>query len=254
MTDITVYVKSRAFGKEGYYWQNATNGKKETPEFLKEPIIRKKTGDRAAVNFLIIEDKPSLILMRHSDQLCLQVTGFQSTKSDFQNRKFSTSIAWVLKDDEEGEARIRYIAAKLLGDVWLSEKPELQEIVNQAVTFDGKEAFKVDVEKINQFTQGLGQEEASPKDYDRYQIKKWSEQPIKDWKEKLERHKIPKSLKIWHETKGCDEKLDKQGILVIVTHWLPEPGILHEAGVWRGLANHVEKPEKKNTSAPKDTG
>ncbi|MDJ0518238.1 MAG: hypothetical protein QNJ74_18975 [Trichodesmium sp. MO_231.B1] len=244
MTDITVYVKSRAFGKEGYYWQNATNGKQETPEFLEQPIIPKKTGDYAAVNSLIIENKPSLILMRHSDRLCLQVTGFRSTELDFQNRDIFTSIAWVIKDDEAGEARIRYIAAKLLEDVWLSEKPELQEIVNQAVIFDGKEAFKVDIEKINQFAQG----EAGQEDYNReYQIETWSSESIANFQKELQKHKFPKSWKSWHEIEGYDYKWNKEGVLVIVTNWLPDSGILHRAGVWRGLANDVTPPPlKKN--------
>ncbi|NEO57324.1 MAG: hypothetical protein F6K54_32175 [Okeania sp. SIO3B5] len=248
MTDITVYVKSRAFGKEGFYWQNATNGKQETPEFLEQPIIPKKTGDYAAVNFLIIEDKPSLILMRHSDRLCLQVTGFQSTESDFQGREFSTSIAWVVKDDEEGEAHIRYIAAKLLDDVWLSKKLELQEIVNQAVRFDGKEAFKVDLEKINQFAQGeVDQEEVRQEDY---QIENQSSESIANLKEALERYKLPKPWKSWHETKGCDDK--NKGVLVIVTNWLPDSGILHRAGVWRGFADNVTPPPlKKNPPTEK---
>ncbi len=250
---ITVYVKSSSLGEDpGIYWQNASkeDQSQETPELLKQRIIPKKTADgQATVNSLIIEqkDEPTLILMRDEKKLLLQVTGFKSPeRTDKMGRVVFQSLAWVVDNNDEGEARIRYIAAKVLDDIWISKNLKLQKIVDQAVTFDGKKAFKVNLDKINQFTQEKASQRGSTST--QYCIQQYSNNGIKKLRDELQKQKLPEQWKGWHEVQ---DHIDiKEGVLVIVTNWLPDPGILHKAGVWRGLAGHVEEPEKKILPAP----
>ena len=249
MQKITVYVKSCALQK-GIHWRNASKIRQpvETPELLQKRIISNKEGRKSAVNSQIKEDEKSLILMRDKQKILLEVTGFKSSeRKDEDGRAVYNLLAWVVDDNNEGEAHIRYIAARILDDVWLSESSKLQKIVDQAVTFDGKEVFKVNLDEINQFTQG----QAGQRDFDvNYRIQKYSNDGIEKLRDELQNHQLPEQWNSWHEEQGCDVKIRDEGVLVIVTNWLPDPGILHKAGVWRGLAGYVEEPEKKILPAP----
>ena len=250
MTDIAVYVKSSALGNTGIHWRNASDRNhqpEETPELLQKPVVPRKIGGKAAVNYLFTNQKePSLLLMRYDEKLLLQVAGFDSPeRSEKMGSRVFNSLAWVVKDDDKGELFIRKIAAQILEDIWISKNLKLREIVDQAVTFDGIEAFKVDIDKIHQFIQGeAGNIDSAPEDieYKIYPIKctEYQSQSLKKLKKEIQNHNLPKSWKSWSEQK-------EEGVIVIVTNWLPDSGILHKAGVWRGIADDVKEPEKKIT-------
>jgi hypothetical protein len=243
MKDLEIYVKSSALGKTGLHWRKVTHTKQESeiPSLLMKKIIPKKTGGTATPNYLIYEQKPSIMLMRYDGKLLLEVTGIESPQRSQQlGRKVLNCVVWVADDDqEEKEKTIRMIAASALRNI-IGEDLSLREVVAKAVEFEGLEGFKVSVNDLEDFVNELGKGENKIND-ERYvetnfKIETNLDCFIKKLADELQNNQLPQEWQCW------DKETKKEGVLVVVTEHLEEGSILHKAGVWRGLASNVKEP------------
>ena len=163
MKELEVYVRSYALGNTGIHWRKIENIQSisESPNMLKERLVKKKTGDSGTIGYLINYQNPSLVLMRYSQQLLFMVGGIESVKK--QTNKFGSTIetevynavVWVVNPDEsetfspENELRLRHLAARSLLS-FVGKDPEFINTINEAIDFEGLEEFKVDLDKIDQ--------------------------------------------------------------------------------------------------------
>ncbi|CAD5954467.1 hypothetical protein [Planktothrix agardhii] len=163
-----VYVRSYALGNTGIHWRKIENIQSisESPNMLKERLVKKKTGDLGTIGYLINYQNLSLVLMRYSQQLLFMVAGIESVKK--QTNKFGSTIetevynavAWVVNPDESNiisddkELMLRHLAARsLLSFVGKDKDPEFINTINEAINFKGLEEFEVNLNKINQLTE-----------------------------------------------------------------------------------------------------
>ncbi|BBD55498.1 hypothetical protein NIES204_28060 [Planktothrix agardhii NIES-204] len=166
MKELEVYVRSYALGNTGIHWRKIENIQSisESPNMLKERLVKKKTGDSGTIGYLINYQNPSLVLMRYSQQLLFMVGGIESVKK--QTNKFGSTIetevynavVWVVNPDEsetfspENELRLRHLAARALLS-FVGKDPEFINTINEAINFKGLEEFEVNLNKINQLTE-----------------------------------------------------------------------------------------------------
>jgi len=165
-----VYVRSYALGKTGIHWRKIENENiqyiSESPNMLKERLVKKKTGDLGTIGYLINYQNLSLVLMRYSEQLLFMVSGIEFVNK--QTNKFGSTIetevynavAWVVDPDEsnsispKNELKLRHLAARsLLSFVGKDKDPEFINTINEAINFKGLEEFEVNLNKINQLTE-----------------------------------------------------------------------------------------------------
>jgi hypothetical protein len=162
-----VYVRSYALGKTGIHWRKIENENiqyiSESPNMLKERLVKKKTGDLGTIGYLINYQNLSLVLMRYSEQLLFMVSGIEFVNK--QTNKFGSTIetevynavAWVVDPDEsnsispKNELKLRHLAARSLLS-FVGKDPEFINTINEAIDFEGLEEFKVDLDKIDQLT------------------------------------------------------------------------------------------------------
>jgi hypothetical protein len=163
-----VYVRSYALGKTGIHWRKIENENiqyiSESPNMLKERLVKKKTGDLGTIGYLINYQNPSLVLMRYSEQLLFMVSGIEFVNK--QTNKFGSTIetevynavAWVVDPDEsnsispKNELMLRHLAARALLS-FVGKDPEFINTINEAINFKGLEEFEVNLDKINQLTE-----------------------------------------------------------------------------------------------------
>jgi hypothetical protein len=161
-----VYVRSYALGNTGIHWRKIENIQSisESPNMLKERLVKKKTGDLGTIGYLINYQNLSLVLMRYSQQLLFMVAGIESVKK--QTNKFGSTIetevynavAWVVDPDEsnsispKNELMLRHLAARALLS-FVGKDPEFINTINEAINFKGLEEFEVNLNKINQLTE-----------------------------------------------------------------------------------------------------
>ena len=163
-----VYVRSYALGNTGIHWRKIENIQSisESPNMLKERLVKKKTGDLGTIGYLINYQNLSLVLMRYSEQLLFMVSGIEFVNK--QTNKFGSTIetevynavAWVVDPDEsnsispKNELKLRHLAARsLLSFVGKDKDPEFINTINEAINFKGLEEFEVNLNKINQLTE-----------------------------------------------------------------------------------------------------
>jgi len=162
-----VYVRSYALGKTGIHWRKIENENiqyiSESPNMLKERLVKKKTGDLGTIGYLINYQNPSLVLMRYSEQLLFMVSGIEFVNK--QTNKFGSTIetevynavAWVVDPDEsnsispKNELMLRHLAARALLS-FVGKDPEFINTINEAIDFKGLEEFKVKGDEIDQLT------------------------------------------------------------------------------------------------------
>jgi hypothetical protein len=160
-----VYVRSYALGNTGIHWRKIENIQSisESPNMLKERLVKKKTGDLGTIGYLINYQNLSLVLMRYSQQLLFMVAGIESVKK--QTNKFGSTIetevynavAWVVNPDESNiisddkELMLRHLAARSLLS-FVGKEPEFINTINEAIDFKGLEEFEVKRDEIDQLT------------------------------------------------------------------------------------------------------
>ncbi|GAB1545467.1 hypothetical protein NUACC21_81430 [Scytonema sp. NUACC21] len=214
---MEIYIQSRGFSQDyDYCWQP------EVPAIIKQYRI----------NDLIQSESPSVVLGRYDNKLLLLITGLEaSERIDFQRRKIRNSIAYLGKDCEESEEKIRAIAACALRGL-------LEADIDKAVSFGGEYGFEVSFDVINQMKVD------EVRNFDaklESKIGKNSEYLRNDLAYELEERRLPKGNGFSNTP------------LVVVTGIKSEKA-LKEAGVWRGLSNLVrgegwQEPYKKSYSS-----
>ncbi|MFB2935287.1 hypothetical protein ACE1B6_08405 [Aerosakkonemataceae cyanobacterium BLCC-F154] len=245
MKNLEIYVKSSALGKTGIHWRNVSKPEQEEiPSLLLQRIIPKKTGGKGTVNYLVYEAQPSIMLMRYDSQILLEITGIESPeRSEKMGRKVLNSVVLVGDDDQgENEKLLRMLAANALRNI-LGKDLLLSEIVARAIEFDGLEGFKVSLNEFEEFVENLGAAGSNqPDEKAEYKIENKSDDLIEKLADELQNNCLPQKWQSWDGTSM------ENGVLVVVTEHLEEGGILHKAGVWRGLASNVKEPERLEES------
>jgi hypothetical protein len=158
MSEIQIYVKTSALGGDGIHWRNASkpDQPREIPPIInpdeKEsyivPSTRNPTGS-STVEPLVLDEKPSIMIVSHLGQLFLEVTGIEATseRSNKLGRKIFDVIAWLANNNEDNSKVFRKIAAKaLLG--FSSNDETFADAIKNSVTFKGKDAFVVNTSSL----------------------------------------------------------------------------------------------------------
>lgn len=210
---MKISVQSRGLSQDDdYCWQG------EAPVILRTNRI----------NDLIQSESPSVVLARYDGELLLLVTGLESRqRTDFRGRIIRNSVAWVGKDSEENEQKLRAIAASALRDL-------LKDDIDNAVTFGGENGFEVDFDAIDQLKiekvrifetkseKKIGKNSQSLKDVLAYEI---------------EERCLPKG-----------NGFNNTPLLVVTG--IKSEDALKQAGVWRGLSNLVQGEDWKEYKFP----
>ncbi|MFM6205955.1 hypothetical protein, partial [Planktothrix sp.] len=114
---MEIFVQSRGISVDyGYNWVD------ENQVIVEKPNILNKFID-------LLQESSSLLIARDNKnkQLLLVVTGIPSARRDYQNRTIFISVAWILKDDDVNEAKIRNLASKiLLSKIFLHDTDEIE--------------------------------------------------------------------------------------------------------------------------------
>lgn len=158
MNEIQIYVKTSALGGDGIHWRNASkpDQPREIPPIInpdvKESCIVPSTRNPSGystVEPLVLDTKPSIILVRNTGKLFLEVTGIEATpeRSKQLGGNIFDVIAWLADDNETNEQCFRNLAAKALLGFWSNDKNFVDAIRN-SVKFEGKDAFLVDTSSL----------------------------------------------------------------------------------------------------------
>jgi hypothetical protein len=229
---MEIYVQSRGDSEEyDYRWLKISEQDQqlEVPSILTRSILIERKN-QVRVFDLIQSEAPSVVLARDNGELLLLVTGLESTRQDFRNRKIRNSVAWVCQESDDNERFIRAIASQALLD-------KLREKIDLAVTFGGEYGFQVSFEEITNVvsTEELEKIHSMEPKFDKKLGKNLPE--VRDaLAYELEERRLP----------------TEDGVLVTVTGIKTESA-LKQAGVWRGLSTLVEaegwkEPYKKSPS------
>lgn len=153
MSEIQIYVKTSALGGDGIHWRNASkpDQPREIPPIINPdekdsyivPSTRNPTG-YSTVEPLVLDEKPSIMVVSHLGKLFLEVTGIEATseRSNKLGRKIFDVIAWLADNNEDNSQVFRNIAAKALLGFW-SDDENFADAIKNSVTFEGKDAFVV---------------------------------------------------------------------------------------------------------------
>ena len=229
---MEIYVQSRGDSEEyEYRWLKITEQDQqlEVPSILTRSLLTERRT-QVRVFDLIQSEAPSVVLARDNGELLLLVTGLESTRQDFRNRKIRNSVAWVCQDSDDNERFLRAIASKALLD-------GLREKIDLAVKFGGEYGFQVSFEEISNVvsTEELEKIHRIEPKLDK-KLGKNLPEVRDDLAYELEERRLP----------------TEDGVLVTVTGIKTESA-LKQAGVWRGLSTLVEaegwkEPYKKSSS------
>lgn len=119
------------------------------------------------------------------------------------------------------------------------------KMVEESVDFFEVEEFRVNLNKINKFTQQVetifSSDNSHIESYQEYYIGNRSNSDLEKLAEEIQNHPLPKYWTSW------DGQTKTDGVLVVVTENLEKRNILHKAGVWRGFASLVEEPVINNS-------
>jgi len=253
MNNIETYVKTSALGKTGIHWRKIETKEHqpiEKPSLIQRQLIKGNNNQITIVNDLIDEVKPSLLLFRDKEdnKLLLEVTGIESPRrSDKLGRRVLNSIVWIADDLEENETIFRKIAYSSIQS-FLKKDLTFSKMVEESIDFFELEEFRVDLDIINQFIQFIEQANYQQintiESNQRYQIKRTSLDVLEELAEEIVNTSLPKHWIAW------DGSTKSHGVLVVVTENLEKRTILHNAGVWRGVALNVEEPIKEIVQSP----
>ncbi|MEC4850073.1 MAG: hypothetical protein SAJ12_03595, partial [Jaaginema sp. PMC 1079.18] len=156
MANYQIYIKSTTLDQTGIHWRKAEDNERcEPPKLLLERCVPKEDGNMGTVNYMIDTNAPSLILVRHQNQLLIQVTGLYSeARSDQKGRKVFNTLVLQGEDNEDNEKLFCSLAISAL-DFISRHHNNLEQKIDESVQFDGKDKFKINVEKISSFIDRL---------------------------------------------------------------------------------------------------
>ncbi|MEH2363746.1 hypothetical protein [Nostoc sp.] len=121
MNNFEIYVKTSALGQTGIHWRSIKSEEHqpvEVPDLIKRQVIGEENGQRAIVNDLINEVKPSLLILRDKEKLLLEITGIESPQRSIRlGRKVFNSMVWIADDIEENEVVLRKIACSAIQNI-----------------------------------------------------------------------------------------------------------------------------------------
>ena len=245
MSSFEIYVKTSALGKTGIHWRKIESEEYqpvEVPNLIKRQVISDENNQVVIVNDLIDEVKPSLIILRDNEKnkLLLEVTGIESpNRSNKLGRKVLNSVVWIADDLEDNEEVLRKIAYSAISSI-LNKDLSFCKMVEESVDFFEVEEFRVNLNKINKFTQQVetifSLDNSHIESYQEYYIGNRSNFDLEKLAEEIQNHPLPKYWISW------DGQTKTDGVLVVITENLEKRNILHKAGVWRGFASLVEEP------------
>lgn len=245
MSSFKIYVKTSALGKTGIHWRKVESEEYqpvEVPSLIKCQVISDENGQVVIVNDLIDEVKPSLIILRDNKEkkLLLEVTGIESpNRSNKLGRKVLNSVVWIADDLEDNEEVLRKIAYSAISSI-LNTDLSFCKMIEESIDFFEVEEFRVNLNKINKFTQQgeriFSSDNSHIESYQEYYIGNRSNSSLEKLAEEIQNHSLPKYWTSW------DGQTKTDGVLVVVTENLENRNILHKAGVWRGFASLVEEP------------
>ncbi|MBV9389638.1 MAG: hypothetical protein JOZ78_24715 [Chroococcidiopsidaceae cyanobacterium CP_BM_ER_R8_30] len=196
---MEIYVQSRGFSQEqGVSW---------LPE---EPSLLRKYR----VKDLIQSEVPTVVLARYDSRLLLLVTGLESSRTDFRDRKIRNSVMWV--GENSNEPVLRSLAASALRGC-------LRKEIDQAIEFGGEDGFKVRWSAITQLALNSKAENHTPDE--RRILAPNSLEQVRKLAIEIEQYRLPS----WN---NCP--------LVVVTG-IKAKSALESANVWRGLSSLVDR-------------
>lgn len=259
-SDFNVYVKTCAMGQTGIHWRHIIDEKNqpvESPKLVREQLMGDDNahpvivnGHPAIINDLLDEVKPSVLIYRSNGKILLEVAGIESPERSLRmGRKVLNLIVWEADNNEENEKIIRKIAYSAIQDIFqldasLSKQSDssFSNMIKDSIDFYEREEFRVDLQKVNKYVDGL-KDIASEQNFDlenhsENSIKIKSDQELKQLAQDIKNRSFPKQWKGWNSETKSD------GVLVVITESLEQRDIFYQAGVWRGLASNVEKPQE----------
>jgi hypothetical protein len=253
MNNFEIYVKTSALGKTGIHWRKIESQEHQPiakPSLIQYQVIKGENNQVAIVNDLIDEVKPSLLIFRDQErnQLLLEVTGIESPqRSEKLGRKVLNAIVWIADDSEENEKILRKIGYSAIQNI-LGQDLAFSRMIEESINFFELEEFRVDLDRIQQFIEKLEFIDYPKLDSveveNKSKIEFKSTDNLDNLATEILNNPFPKHWTSWDE----DTKTD--GVLVVVTENLEKRNILHKAGVWRGFASNLEKPQIGQKKTP----
>ncbi|MHC5938901.1 hypothetical protein [Nostoc sp.] len=252
MNNFEIYVKTSALGQTGIHWRSIKSEEHqpvEVPGLILRQVIGEENGQRAIVNDLINEVKPSLLILRDKEKLLLEITGIESPQRSIRlGRKVFNSILWIADDIEENEVVLRKIAYSAIQNI-LQKDFSLSKMIEKSVEFYGLEEFRVNLKEVNEYIEHIEPVYSNKfsdniESYQQYQIEYKSSESLEKLAEELRNYPLPKESVNW------DGETKNDSVLIVVTENLEKRTILHKAGVWRGFATNVEEPAKVVVELP----
>ncbi|CAD5941635.1 hypothetical protein NIVACYA_02409 [Planktothrix agardhii] len=160
-----------------------------------------------------------------------------SARRDYQNRIIFISVAWIVDDNDDKEAKIRSLASKILSPVTGEIDPK--QSIEDCVKDGGKNGFTVeDFESLINLLKDQENSSASKSELKlQPELEIKSDEPIKQL-EQLEQ--LAKDLK--------EQSLPKKDIPLVVVTGIQSYADFKKANVFRGLAKFVDElgGEQKN--------
>lgn len=253
MSNFEIYVKTSALAGTGIHWRSIESEEhqpRKDPSLIKRQVFGEENDEKAIVNDLIDEVKPSLLILRDNEKkkLLLEITGIESPqRSTRLGRKVFNSMVWIADDIEENEVVLRKIAHSAIQNI-LQKDFSLSEMIEKSVEFYGLKEFRVNIKNINEYIGHIEPVYSHPfsniESYSKYQIGHKSSESLEKLAEDIRNYSLPKQWFNW------DGETKNDGVLIVVTENLEKRTILHKAGVWRGFANNVEEPAREVVELP----
>ncbi|MFM6192338.1 hypothetical protein [Planktothrix sp.] len=222
---MEIFVQSRGISVDyGYNWVD------ENQVIVEKPNILNKFID-------LLQESSSLLIARDNKnkQLLLVVTGIPSARRDYQNRTIFISVAWILKDDDVNEAKIRNLASKiLLSKIFLhdTDEIELKQSIEASVndeeenSFQEKNGFTVKFESLRCLLEQEKESSSPSKSLDEKEVlyEKSNDTTIQKLAQDLKEQSLPEGDRPLVVVTGIQSRAD-----------------FESAKVWRGLANFVDE-------------
>jgi ribosome-binding factor A len=227
---MQIFVQSRGISVDyGYNWVDKNQVIVAKPNILN--------------NFIdLLQESSSLLIARENQKLLLVVTGIPSARRDYQNRIIFISVAWIVDDNDDKEAKIRSLASKILSPVTGEIDPK--QSIEDCVKDGGKNGFTVeDFESLINLLKDQENSSASKSELKlQPELEIKSDEPIKQL-EQLEQ--LAKDLK---EQSLPKKDIPLKDIPLVVVTGIQSYADFKKANVFRGLAKFVDERggEQKN--------
>ena len=227
---MEIFVQSRGISVDyGYNWVDENQVIVEKPNILNHFID-------------LLQESSSLLIARENQKLLLVVTGISSARRDYQNRIIFISVAWIVGDNNDNEAKIRNLASKiLLSKIFLrdTDEIELKQSIEACVTAGGENGFTVDFESLRSLLE-KEPENFSPSKLSDEGLEIRSNDTIEQLADDLKEQPFETIKKLADDLK--EKSLPKGDIPLVVVTGIQSYADFEKAEVWRGLAKFVDEP------------